>query len=87
VVTGNVVPSQYGTVSITYGTNSDQHNVSLRSLAGSVSHSLPYDSQAQYYYGNAIITGPGNVTVAPTVVERVFVPRSAILTKSLPVLW
>jgi hypothetical protein len=63
VVTGNVAPSQYGTVSITYGTNSDQHNVSLPSLAGSASYSLPYDSQAQYYYGDAIMTGPGTVTV------------------------
>jgi hypothetical protein len=56
VVTGNVAPSQYGT-------NSDQHNVSLPSLAGSASYSLPYDSQAQYYYGDAIMTGLGTVTV------------------------
>jgi hypothetical protein len=63
VIKGNVPASEFGTVDITYGSNSDTHNVTLPSLAGEVTYSVPFDKNAQYYSADATFSGQGQATV------------------------
>lgn len=63
VIKGNVPASEFGTVDITYGSDSDTHNVTLPSLAGKVTYSVPFDANAQYYSVDANFSGQGQATV------------------------
>lgn len=57
VVTGNVPASQFGSVDITYGSDSASHNVTVPSLDGTVTYKVPFDSSAEYYALNVNIDG------------------------------
>lgn len=47
---------------VDYGSNSDTHDVQLSSLNGTVTYSMPFDPDAQFYSLNAQLSGGGHVT-------------------------
>ena len=64
VVTGNVPASQFGSVDITYGSDSATHDVTFPNLdSQGATFSMPFDPSAQYYSVQANFTGSGTAKV------------------------
>lgn len=68
VVTGNVPASDFGEVSITWGSDSDSHDVTLSSLNGRRVFHMAFNGAAQYYDIDATFTSSGHLTckIIPT---------------------
>jgi hypothetical protein len=63
VITGYAPGGDYNTVDISYGSNNDNHDVTLPSLTGKVVYSVPFDSSADYYSVDASYMGTGHLAV------------------------
>ena len=62
VITGRVPASEFGEVDVTYGSDSDNHDVTLPSLNGTVRYTVPFDGSAQYYAPSVTFTSAGHMT-------------------------
>jgi hypothetical protein len=62
VITGQVPASEFGEVDVTYGSDSDNHDVTLPSLNGTVRYTVPFDGSAQYYALSVTFTSAGHMT-------------------------
>jgi hypothetical protein len=62
VIVGNVSSSEFGQVDISYGSDSNTHDVTLGSLSGRVKYAMPFDPNAQFYSLDVTFTSPGSVT-------------------------
>lgn len=57
VITGDVPTGEFDEVDITYGSDTDSHQVTLNSLHGSVKYTVPFDASAEFYSVDVTIDG------------------------------
>lgn len=62
VISGNVAGSQFGGLDITYGSDSNTHDVSIPALDGRLKYVMHFDGSAQYYSIDVLFSSAGNVS-------------------------
>jgi hypothetical protein len=62
VITGQVPASEFGEVDVTYGSDSDNHDVTLPGLNGTVRYVVQFDGSVQYYALDVTFTSAGQVS-------------------------
>lgn len=61
VITGNVPASDFGELDITYGSDSDNHDVTVPSISGTLRYVVPFNSAAEYYDLSVSFTSAGSI--------------------------